>query len=225
MEISSLSLTFLEHTLKGNTSLSLIPYLVQFLELDPLMSSSVMFDPSCYGFGNLDDTSRIELNIVGFVFEFDRNSLQHVCTITSTRGRRHTMEFKGQGESEFMRLLHFRKKMSGSLKVFKAHLCDLEKTAFGNRVFERNLKNLVEKHLVYSIASIDFLFKDETLNESIVQNTKSCVKIKNQSLGATLLYSLTFKEFLDELIFRRELKVLQVSMNGFKDESFQMRGG
>ncbi|KAI5678431.1 hypothetical protein M9H77_09381 [Catharanthus roseus] len=64
---------------------------------DPLMSSSVMFDPSCYGFGNLDDTSFVEL--VGFMLEFDRNSFQHVCTITSTRGRRHTMEFEGQGEN------------------------------------------------------------------------------------------------------------------------------
>ncbi|KAI5667030.1 hypothetical protein M9H77_16883 [Catharanthus roseus] len=49
-----------------------------------------------------------------------------------------------------------------------------------------------------------------SLNESIVQNTKSCVNIENQSLGVTLLYSLTFKEFLDELNFKRELKVLQV---------------
>ncbi|KAI5676853.1 hypothetical protein M9H77_07803 [Catharanthus roseus] len=40
----------------------------------PLMSSSVMFDPSCYAFGNLDDTSLVELNIVGFALEFDRNS-------------------------------------------------------------------------------------------------------------------------------------------------------
>ncbi|KAI5666661.1 hypothetical protein M9H77_16514 [Catharanthus roseus] len=60
---------------------------------------SVVLDPSCYGFGNLDDTSLVELNIVGFVFEFDRNSLQHVFTIISIRGRRNTMEFEGQGES------------------------------------------------------------------------------------------------------------------------------
>ncbi|KAI5672350.1 hypothetical protein M9H77_12714 [Catharanthus roseus] len=63
-------------------------------------------------------------------------------------------------------------------------------TTFGDSVFELNLKNLVEKHLVYSSAFVDFLFKDEALNEAIVQNTKSCVKIENQSLGATLLYSL-----------------------------------
>ncbi|KAI5653085.1 hypothetical protein M9H77_30272 [Catharanthus roseus] len=100
--------------------------------------------------------------------------------------------------------------MNGSLKVFKSHLCDLVKTTFGNGVFELNLKNLVEKHLVYSIAFIDFLFKDETLNDSILQNIKSCAKIENYSLGAALLYSLTFKEFLDE--------------NGFKHESFQKRG-
>ncbi|KAI5682215.1 hypothetical protein M9H77_03443 [Catharanthus roseus] len=45
---------------------------------DPSMSSSVIFYPSCYGFGNLYDTSLVELNIVGFVLEFDKNSLQHV---------------------------------------------------------------------------------------------------------------------------------------------------
>ncbi|KAI5677137.1 hypothetical protein M9H77_08087 [Catharanthus roseus] len=110
---------------------------------------------------------------------------------------------------EFLKTL---KKMNGSLKVFKAHPCDLIKTTFGNGVFELNLKNFVEEHLVYSIISIDLLFKDETLNESIVQNTKSCVKIEKQCLGATLLYSLTFMEFLDELIFKRESKVLQVLM-------------
>ncbi|KAI5682058.1 hypothetical protein M9H77_03286 [Catharanthus roseus] len=126
---------------------------------------------------------------------------------------------------ELMRLLNFTKKLNGSLKVFKAHPCDLVKTTFGNGVFELNLKNLVEKHLVSSIASIEFFFKDETLNESIVQKTKSYVKIENQSLGATLLYSLTFKEFLDELSFKSELKVIQVLMNGFKDESFQRRDG
>ncbi|KAI5676397.1 hypothetical protein M9H77_07347 [Catharanthus roseus] len=60
---------------------------------DPLMSC-VMFDPSCYGFGNLDDTSLVDLNIVGFAPELDRNSLQHVCTITSTRGKRKTWSSK-----------------------------------------------------------------------------------------------------------------------------------
>ncbi|KAI5667744.1 hypothetical protein M9H77_17597 [Catharanthus roseus] len=69
--------------------------------------------------------------------------------------------------------------MNGILKVFKAHLCDLVETTFGNGVFELSLKNLIEKHLVYSI---DFLFNDETLNDSIVQNTKSCVKIENHLL-------------------------------------------
>ncbi|KAI5652264.1 hypothetical protein M9H77_29451 [Catharanthus roseus] len=135
------------------------------------------------------DNSLVELNVVGFALEFDRNSLQYVFTITSTRGRRHTMEFEGLGKN-----------------VFKAHLCDLVKTGFGNGFFELKLKNLVERHLVYSSTSVDFLFKDEALNEIIVQNTKSCVKIENQSLGATLLYSLTFKEI------------------GFEDELFQMRG-
>ncbi|KAI5671398.1 hypothetical protein M9H77_11762 [Catharanthus roseus] len=93
-----------------------------------------------------------------------------------------------------------------------AHLCDPVKTTFRNSILELNLKNLVEKHLVYSSAFVNFLFKGEALNERVVQYTKSCVKIENPSLGATLLYSLTFKEFLDELIFKRELKVLQVLM-------------
>ncbi|KAI5653676.1 hypothetical protein M9H77_30863 [Catharanthus roseus] len=35
---------------------------------DPLMSNSVIFDPSGYCFCNLGDTSQVELNIVGFVF-------------------------------------------------------------------------------------------------------------------------------------------------------------
>ncbi|KAI5665004.1 hypothetical protein M9H77_24327 [Catharanthus roseus] len=40
MEIISLSLTLLEDILKGHTSLSLIPYLVQFLELMNTMGHS-----------------------------------------------------------------------------------------------------------------------------------------------------------------------------------------
>ncbi|KAI5654006.1 hypothetical protein M9H77_31193 [Catharanthus roseus] len=67
------------------------------------MSSSVVFYPFCYCFGNLDDTSLVELNIISFAFEFDRKSLQHVCTIISMRGRRHTMEFEGQGENFFFK--------------------------------------------------------------------------------------------------------------------------
>ncbi|KAI5676852.1 hypothetical protein M9H77_07802 [Catharanthus roseus] len=55
--------------------------------------------------------------------------------------------------------------MNGSLKVLKSHLCDLVKTTFGNGVFELNLKSLVEKHLVYFVTFIDFLFKDDTLND------------------------------------------------------------
>ncbi|KAI5657996.1 hypothetical protein M9H77_26789 [Catharanthus roseus] len=75
---------------------------------DLLMSSSIVLDPSCYGFGNIGDTSLVELNIVGFAFEFDRKSLQHVCNITSTRGRRHTMEFEGQGERMDLRMNPFK---------------------------------------------------------------------------------------------------------------------
>ncbi|KAI5682429.1 hypothetical protein M9H77_03657 [Catharanthus roseus] len=54
---------------------------------DLLMSSSVVLNSSCYGFGNLDDTFLVELNIVGFAFEFDRKSLQYNFSIKSTRGR------------------------------------------------------------------------------------------------------------------------------------------
>ncbi|KAI5663965.1 hypothetical protein M9H77_23288 [Catharanthus roseus] len=64
-----------------------------------------MFSPSCYGFGNLDDTSLVEPNIAGFEHEFDRNSLQHVRIITLTRGRRHTMEFEDQGENVARKLI------------------------------------------------------------------------------------------------------------------------
>ncbi|KAI5653524.1 hypothetical protein M9H77_30711 [Catharanthus roseus] len=61
------------------------------------LSISLSLNPSslCYE----DDISLVELNIVGFTLEFDRNSLQHVCTITSMRGRRHTMEFEGEGKN------------------------------------------------------------------------------------------------------------------------------
>ncbi|KAI5681889.1 hypothetical protein M9H77_03117 [Catharanthus roseus] len=72
------------------------------IKTDPLMSSSVTFDPSCYGFGNLDETSLVELDTAGFAFEFDRNSLQHVCTITSTRGKRHTIESEGQRDDTIL---------------------------------------------------------------------------------------------------------------------------
>ncbi|KAI5676614.1 hypothetical protein M9H77_07564 [Catharanthus roseus] len=46
--------------------------------------------------------SLVELNIVGFALEFDRNSLQHVFTIISMRGRRHTMEFEGEGKNSWV---------------------------------------------------------------------------------------------------------------------------
>ncbi|KAI5650512.1 hypothetical protein M9H77_36517 [Catharanthus roseus] len=76
------------------------------LSLNPLFFiGSLMFDLSCYSFGNLDDTPLVELNIVHFAFEFDSNSLQHVCTITSIRGRRHSMEFEGQGKNVGGRLI------------------------------------------------------------------------------------------------------------------------
>ncbi|KAI5664172.1 hypothetical protein M9H77_23495 [Catharanthus roseus] len=42
--------------------------------------------------------------------------------------------------------------MNGSLKVLKAHLCDLVKTTFRNGFLELSLENLVEKPLGYSIS-------------------------------------------------------------------------
>ncbi|KAI5676257.1 hypothetical protein M9H77_07207 [Catharanthus roseus] len=112
---------------EGNIFL-LMPSMTNFLSSHfslgaPLMSSSVMFDPSCYGFGNLDDTSLVGLNIVGFVFEFDSNSLQLVCTITSTRGRRHTMEFEGQGENVGGKLIYRDLTMSFSSNLSSSTLC------------------------------------------------------------------------------------------------------
>ncbi|KAI5652907.1 hypothetical protein M9H77_30094 [Catharanthus roseus] len=61
------------------------------------MSSSVVFDPSCYGFGNLYDTSLVELNIIDIAFEFEECS--PTCLHLNIRGRRHTMEFEGQGKN------------------------------------------------------------------------------------------------------------------------------
>ncbi|KAI5653444.1 hypothetical protein M9H77_30631 [Catharanthus roseus] len=90
--ISSPSCLF--QTLNTQVSIRFFKPLNQLKPRDPLMSSSVIIDPSYDGFGNLDDTSFVELNIIRFPFEFDRNSLQYVCTITSTRGMRHTMEFE-----------------------------------------------------------------------------------------------------------------------------------
>ncbi|KAI5650157.1 hypothetical protein M9H77_36162 [Catharanthus roseus] len=65
----------------------------------------------------------------------------------------HLKELKG--------LLICGKEKSGCLKVLQAHLCDLVKTTFGNGVLKLTLKNLVEKHLVYSIPFIEFLLKDD----------------------------------------------------------------
>ncbi|KAI5654065.1 hypothetical protein M9H77_31252 [Catharanthus roseus] len=110
----------------------------------------------------------------------------------------HGFQFYHFHFKEFMWLLVCGKKMSSSFKLLKAHLCDLEKAIFENGVFELNLKNLVEKHLVYYITFIDFILKDDIL----VQNINSCGKLLNQSFVGTLLYYFTFKEMLDELIFK-----------------------
>ncbi|KAI5658097.1 hypothetical protein M9H77_26890 [Catharanthus roseus] len=86
---------------RGNLFL-LVPSMTNCLSSHfPLEDPSIsqMFDPSCHGFGNLNDTSIVELNIVSFALEFDRDSLQHIYTITSMRERRHTMEFKGEWEN------------------------------------------------------------------------------------------------------------------------------
>ncbi|KAI5653949.1 hypothetical protein M9H77_31136 [Catharanthus roseus] len=58
-----------------------------------------LLDSYAFQVSLIDDTSLVELNVVGFALGFDRNSLQNFYTIISMRGRRHTMEFEGQGES------------------------------------------------------------------------------------------------------------------------------
>ncbi|KAI5653136.1 hypothetical protein M9H77_30323 [Catharanthus roseus] len=47
---------------------------------------------------------------------------------------------------------------------------------------------------------------------SFFSKHNSCVKPLNQSFGDTLVYSLTFKEILNELIFKRGFEVLHVLM-------------
>ncbi|KAI5680891.1 hypothetical protein M9H77_02118 [Catharanthus roseus] len=137
---------------------------------DLLMSCSIVLDPSCYGFGNLDDTSLVELNIVGFVLEFDWNSLQHVCPITSTRGRRHTMEFEGQGESVGGKLIlcygDLTISLSSNLFLFYLVFSFLELNAFyvivvGDcmvNLFTYELLLVIEHMLKYS-SSCSFLEK------------------------------------------------------------------
>ncbi|KAI5667723.1 hypothetical protein M9H77_17576 [Catharanthus roseus] len=79
---------------------------------------------------------------------------------------------------EVIWLLICGKKMNGIFKVLKVQLCDIVKTTFKN---------------------------NDILHEFLVQNTNSCVELLNQPLDGTLLYSLTFKELLDELIiFERQ---------------------
>ncbi|KAI5672122.1 hypothetical protein M9H77_12486 [Catharanthus roseus] len=78
-------------------SLSLNPSSLCYeVSLEELNSS---LDSYTFQVSLIDDTSLVELNIVNFALEFNMNPPQHVCTITSTRGRRYTMEFKGQGEN------------------------------------------------------------------------------------------------------------------------------
>ncbi|KAI5650401.1 hypothetical protein M9H77_36406 [Catharanthus roseus] len=102
------------------------------------------------------------------------------------------------------------------LLVLEVHPCDLVKTTFENGVFELALKDLNEK-LVYPISFIDYLLNRDILKDILVQNT-TCVKLLNQSFGGILLYSLTFKEFLDELISllycKKELGGLSIERNG-----------
>ncbi|KAI5667330.1 hypothetical protein M9H77_17183 [Catharanthus roseus] len=44
---------------------------------DPLMSSGVKFDPSCYGFGMLGDTSLVGPDIVGFELDYASFDILH----------------------------------------------------------------------------------------------------------------------------------------------------
>ncbi|KAI5667930.1 hypothetical protein M9H77_17783 [Catharanthus roseus] len=144
------------------------------------------------------------LCLVSHKFEFPHDE-QKVLTLdnflkASLFGSIHGFQLYHFYFKKLMWLLLCGKKMNDSFKVLQVYLCDLVKTTFEKGVFELTLKNLIEKHLVYPISFIDFLFKD-ILNDLLVQNTISYVKPLNQSFGGILLYSLTFKEFLEELIF------------------------
>ncbi|KAI5682165.1 hypothetical protein M9H77_03393 [Catharanthus roseus] len=61
-----------------------------------------------------------ETKSFSFVLDFDRNSLQYVCSITSMSGRRHTIEFECQGESirEILFLCYGDSSMSFSSNLF-----------------------------------------------------------------------------------------------------------
>ncbi|KAI5667942.1 hypothetical protein M9H77_17795 [Catharanthus roseus] len=175
-----------------------------------------------------NDTSLVELNIVGLAFEFDRNSLQHVSTITSTRGRRHNMELEGQGKNVggILILCYGDLTMSFSSNLFLFYLVFSFKELklflilnifyvilVGNRMvnlftceivldidymlkysspcafLEKQLLLVMLTNQLLPVARITSYGIHESLNESIVQNTKSCVKIENQSLGYFSLFS------------------------------------
>ncbi|KAI5652888.1 hypothetical protein M9H77_30075 [Catharanthus roseus] len=127
-------------------------------------------------------------------------------------GNFHGFQFYHFHFKEFMRMPICGKKMDGSFEVLRVHLCDFVQSIFENGVFELTWKYLDEKHLVYSIYFIDYLLKVVILENIIVQNTNSLAKLLNLPFGGTLIYSLTFNEFSDELILKRELKVFHVLM-------------
>ncbi|KAI5664021.1 hypothetical protein M9H77_23344 [Catharanthus roseus] len=62
---------------------------------------------SCFGHFCKEATS------CSYVFDLDRNSLQHACTITSMNKRRHPMEFEGQSESIGGKLIEDQRKSGG----------------------------------------------------------------------------------------------------------------
>ncbi|KAI5653180.1 hypothetical protein M9H77_30367 [Catharanthus roseus] len=143
------------------------------------------------------------LSLVSHKFEFPPDEQKFLIVDGFLKalllGNFHGFQFYYFHFKEFMWLLFCGKKINDSFKVLKVLLYDLLKTTFDNGVFELALKDLDEK-LLYPISFIDCLLKYDILKDFLFQNTTSCVKLLNQSFGGILLYSLTFKEFLDELI-------------------------
>ncbi|KAI5671897.1 hypothetical protein M9H77_12261 [Catharanthus roseus] len=119
------------------------------------------------------------LSLVSHKFEFPHDEQNVLIVVGFLKalllGNLHGFQFYHFHFKEFLWLLFCGKKMNGS---FKDH----------------------DEKLVYPISFIDYLLKRDILKDFLVQNTTSCDKLLHQAFGGILLYSLTFKEFLDELI-------------------------
>ncbi|KAI5676234.1 hypothetical protein M9H77_07184 [Catharanthus roseus] len=165
------------------------------------------------------------LSLMSHKFEFPHNE-QDVLIVDGflkalLLGNFHGFQFYHFHFKEFMWLLFCGKKMNGSFKVLNVHPCDIVKTTFENGVFQLTLKDPDEK-LAYPISFIDYLLKCDILKDLLVQNTTSCVKLLNQSFGGILLYSLTLKEFLDELISLLYCKEELGGLFSFKEMEHQI---